>query len=74
MPWRRAGWLQLPLLPWDRHKIFFYNKSCFRNSLPSMVLVCAFKPLGRGVRVGIIYFSPPPVPTMSVGLVKDCVT
>lgn len=20
--WLRAGWLQLPLLPWDRHKIF----------------------------------------------------
>lgn len=53
---------------------FFYNKSCFRNSLLSPVLVCAFKPLGRRVQVGILYFSPPPVPTMSVGLVRDCVT
>lgn len=32
---------------------FFYNKSCFRTSLPSVVLVCASQPLGRGVQVGI---------------------
>lgn len=42
---------------------FCYNKSCFRNSLLALVLVCTFKPLERGAQVVI---NPPPAPTMSV--------